>query len=597
LNANTSGVPTLNGSIKIERGSSPDVFLRWNETKDLWEATADGTQFFRLHNEEANVKDFGATGDGTTDDTASFASAAAYNTGAITFDDNGIARAPGVFVQVPEGTYNLSSLVDTGGREVIWVLDRAAKIVNAQNLNGKLYRPGQRISGIPFGTDDNAVGMAVRLYPDNYDHNIGAEILSVLDESDISVYTDRDAVSVFADILAPAPTLTLANATYTSTTVVPTTAISADNLKKLRVGMIIDTAHSPTKYSGFVTGWAANGSSITVQGWYLANGTSQGNATPPGSATAYVNPITKIWAHNANILLNGTSHATAATGFELGIVDNKSASSAAVGGSHYTWGFDAVNLGDGKVQAFFIARGSGFVGLRVDNADNGLYYRGTGNVVYSERGNKTAAILRSDGTMELGRQDTAATWYMDIHTSGNDESVNDYDARIQVAGGSTTDGSANVTFFASNTDTQTLRPRADNSYTLGGSSRRWTQLFATTSTISTSDEREKDFISPIDEPLIQAWGDVQYMKFKFKDSVQKKGDGARWHFGLVAQRVKEVFENHGLDPFAYGILCHDQWDSDGQIAAGDRYGIRYEEALALECAYLRYKINQLENAS
>jgi hypothetical protein len=67
--------------------------------------------------------------------------------------------------------------------------------------------------------------------------------------------------------------------------------------------MIIDTAHSPTKYSGFITDWAANGSSITVEGWYLANGTAQSASTPPGTATAYVNPFTKVWAHNANVLM------------------------------------------------------------------------------------------------------------------------------------------------------------------------------------------------------------------------------------------------------------------------------------------------------
>jgi len=568
------------------------VFIRWNETKDVWEITNDGTNYFKINVDNVNVKDFGATGDGVTDDSTAFSNAAKFKTGAVTFTDNSIQRANGVFVYVPEGTYSLGSLVDTGGREVIWVLERTAVVLNVNNINGKILRPGQRISGIPFGTDDNAVGFAVRLYPDNYDHNIGAEILSVLNEADLAVYTDRDAVSLFADILGPAPTLTLTNATYTATTVIPATAISSDNLKKLRVGMIIDTNHA-TKYSGFITGWAANGTSITVEGWYLANGTGQGASTPSGTATAYVNPITKIWAHNANVLLDGSSHATAATGFELGIVDNKSASTAAVGGSHYTWGFDAVNLGLGKVQAFFIARGSGFVGLRVDNADNALYYRGTGNVIQSIRGNETSVLIRSDGTMELGRQDTAATWYMDIHTSGNNESVNDYDARIQVTGGSATDGSANITFFATNTDTQTLRPRADNSYALGGAARRWTQLFAATTTISTSDERQKQQILPIDETILNAWADVQYVKYKFNDSVEQKGANARWHFGLIAQRIKEVFENHGLDPFAYGILCYDEWESEDGIEAGNRYGIRYEEALALECAYLRHKINQL----
>jgi len=102
-------------------------------------------------------------------------------------------------------------------------------------------------------------------------------------------------------------------------------------------------------------------------------------------------------------------------------------------------------------------------------------------------------------------------------------------------------------------------------------------------------------ISQIDDPLMQAWGDVQYVKFKFKDAIERKGNGARWHFGLIAQRVKEAFENRGLDPFAYGILCYDEWPAEDDIEAGNRYGIRYEEALALECAYLRYKINQLQS--
>ena len=569
--------------------------MRWNETKDVWEITNDGTNYFRINVDQVNVKDFGATGDGVTDDSTAFSNAAKFKTGAVTFDNSGIERSNGVFVYVPEGTYSLGSRVDTGGREVVWVVDRTAVILNTENLNGELLRNSQRIMQAPFGNEDNATGFAVRLYPNGSNYNDAAEILGVQNEADISIYTDRDAVSIFADVYAPPPTLTLASATYTSTTVVPATAISSENLKLLRKGMLIDTGHSPTKYSGFIKDWASNGTSITVGGWYLANGTAQPASTPPGSATAYVNPFTKVWAHNANVLMNEASHADAMSGFELGLVDNKANSTAAHGGSHYVWGFDAVNLGTYKIQSFFIARGSGFSGLRVDNADIGLYYRSTGNIIQSMRGNKIATAIRSDGTMELGRQDTAATWYMDIHTSGHDESTTDYNARIQVSGGTSTNGSANITLFASNTDTQVLRPRADNTYALGGASRRWTQLFAATATISTSDERSKEQIFPIDEAILNAWADVEYVKFKFKDSVEQKGSGARWHFGFIAQRVKEVFENHGLDPFAYGILCYDEWPAEESIEAGNRYGIRYEEALALECAYLRHKINQLQN--
>ena len=552
-----------------------------------------------------SVSDYGAVGDGTTDNTTAFSNAAQARTGAVTFSDNNITRANSVFVTVPDGVYALSSLVDTGGREVIWVLDRGARILNTEYLNGEILRQGQRITQAPFGNEDNATGFAVRLYPNGSNYNDAAEVLGLANESDLSTYTDRDAVAMFADVYAPAPTLTLASATYTATTVVPASAISSTDLKKLRKGMVIDTAHSPTKFSGFVTDWAANGTSISVEGWYLANGTVQSASTPSGSATAYVNPFTKVWAHNANVLMDGSSHASAMTGFELGLVDNKEASTAATGGSHYVWGFDAVNLGTYKVQSFFVARGSGFVGLRVDNADTGLYYTGGTNVFDAYISSQRSALLRADGTMELGKQNTAASWYMDIHTSGNAEAVNDYDARIQATGGSTTDGSANITFFAANTDTETLRPRADSTYSLGGPARRWTVVYADTATINTSDEREKEQIQDIDAAVLRAWGNVEYQQFKFKDAVLKKGSGARWHIGVVAQRVKEAFEAEGVDPFAYGILCYDEWDEEEEKyedgvgivqqfqAAGNRYGIRYEEALALECAYLRQRLNSV----
>ena len=95
--------------------------MRWNETKDVWEITNDGTNYFRINVDQVNVKDFGATGDGVTDDSTAFSNAAKFKTGAVTFEDNDIQRANGVFVYVPEGTYSLGSLVATGGREVIWV--------------------------------------------------------------------------------------------------------------------------------------------------------------------------------------------------------------------------------------------------------------------------------------------------------------------------------------------------------------------------------------------------------------------------------------------------------------------------------------------
>lgn len=168
------------------------------------------------------------------------------------------------------------------------------------------------------------------------------------------------------------------------------------------------------------------------------------------------------------------------------------------------------------------------------------------------------------------------------------------------------------------TDSDVFRPAVDNTKTLGAASFRWSVVYAGTGTINTSDERTKEQVQDIEAAVLRAWGKVGYVKFKFKDAVEAKGDGARWHFGLIAQRVKEAFESEGLDAFEYGLLCYDQWEDqyedvlvevdvqnpDGSISkvlqgngekriavpAGNRYGIRYEEALALECAYLRSKL-------
>ncbi len=48
LNDDHVGAPTLDGILKVERGSSPDVSLRWNETTDVWEFTNDGSTFFTI---------------------------------------------------------------------------------------------------------------------------------------------------------------------------------------------------------------------------------------------------------------------------------------------------------------------------------------------------------------------------------------------------------------------------------------------------------------------------------------------------------------------------------------------------------------------
>ena len=125
---------------------------------------------------------------------------------------------------------------------------------------------------------------------------------------------------------------------------------------------------------------------------------------------------------------------------------------------------------------------------------------------------------------------------------------------------------------------------------------------------------------------MRAWAKVNFRSYQFTDAVAEKGDVARVHFGVIAQQVAEAFASEGLEASKYALFCYDKWDdvyetvevldkaevvdketgdviepavthSETRLVtpAGDRYGIRYSEALALECAYQRWRLDKLEN--
>ena len=131
-------------------------------------------------------------------------------------------------------------------------------------------------------------------------------------------------------------------------------------------------------------------------------------------------------------------------------------------------------------------------------------------------------------------------------------------------------------------------PGSDNAKGLGSASLRWSEVFAGTGTINTSDQRKKQNIEELSDAekrvAIAAKGLLK--KFKFIDAVETKGDAARIHFGLVAQDLKLAFEAEGLNAFDYGVLCYDEYEgetlSDGTVLSesGNVYGVRYDELFA-----------------
>jgi len=552
--------------------------------------------------DQANVKDYGAVGDGIADDTLAFEAAAknAPAGKAVPRPGDVIQKPDVVHIYLPPGEYRITYFLDVGGREVIWVADPAAKVPNFVYLNGKFVRQGQRITdGQHTGALDSACTWAVLA---NQSLEEPAGILGLIRPEDLSAYLDRDTVAAFASNRAPALVAQINSATYTGTSVILGTPMDANQVKRMRIGMIVDTQHS-TKYSGFVTGWAADGSSINVSGWYLGDGIAGGGTavTPPDGPGVYVNPFTKAWAHNANVFLENDSHADDATGFELGVFNNKAPYNPATQ-SPRTWGYDCVNLGSHIGETAFIQRGTFFNGFESRAATGYAYIAKNIDQIYPSEATfcsktssgtqfliqsaayqeKTSFSISRDGNIEAGRTDAASPVVFDFHSSG--EANRDFDARILVGGGGGADGQGAMRIYSNSVhfssgfymDNTAFRPLNDNLRNLGTSVTRWNTLYATNGSINTSDRNRKQDIRSLDDKEMAVAIKLKGMikAFRFKDSVESKGDEARIHFGVIAQEVGEAFEEEGLDPHKYALYCVDETEN------GLIYGIRYSELLA-----------------
>jgi len=113
------------------------------------------------------------------------------------------------------------------------------------------------------------------------------------------------------------------------------------------------------------------------------------------------------------------------------------------------------------------------------------------------------------------------------------------------------------TFYVNN-----VRPNVDDTYDLGSSSFRFSEIFATNSTINTSDERQKNWIQTLDqEKMIDFVKELNPVSYKWKE-----GKNEETHTGLIAQELKKAM------PFDWGIYVYDE--------ESDSYGLRYNELIS-----------------
>lgn len=78
--------------------------------------------------------------------------------------------------------------------------------------------------------------------------------------------------------------------------------------------------------------------------------------------------------------------------------------------------------------------------------------------------------------------------------------------------------------------------------------------------------------------ILTAWGNLKYKMFEFTGTSTIK------HFGLVAQDIISAFTAQELNAVDYGII---EAKTENNVTT---YSVRYNECLALECAYLRSQL-------
>ena len=134
----------------------------------------------------------------------------------------------------------------------------------------------------------------------------------------------------------------------------------------------------------------------------------------------------------------------------------------------------------------------------------------------------------------------------------------------------------------------------DNTIDLGRSNARFDDVYATNSSIQTSDHNEKQDIAELSdaERRVAVACKGLLRKFRWKHSVAEKGDEARTHFGIIAQDLQAAFEAEGLDAGDYGMFIHSTWRDEEKDEEGNsfepkrwseeksRMGVRYGELLA-----------------
>lgn len=142
--------------------------------------------------------------------------------------------------------------------------------------------------------------------------------------------------------------------------------------------------------------------------------------------------------------------------------------------------------------------------------------------------------------------------------------------------------------------------------TLGTTNYRWYGLYSSQACNTSSDERLKSNIIPMNSELATFLSGDNSNIFEnifsllkpvafssnVEDGTEHEG---RMHFGFIAQEVEKALEENGLDEKAASFVTHSFWTDEETGEEKDEYSLRYEEFIALNTHMIQTQQKEIES--
>lgn len=522
-----------------------------------------------------SVKDFGATGDGITDDTLSIEAAIAYCKG------TGI----GATLYFPAGTYCFSETTPNFGlyiSEPLTIIGDGPTKTTLKNLSatGAGVRCAAGFITISnIGIDNNnSTGIAFRMGGQySVTHNLqirnqaGNNFAFVADGStlasvyDLHIIDCSNGISIAATL--PTQYLTFTNVSVEITSGEGLTIGASTSIKFY--GLYFEPNDATTNVTHLIKATGA----IDLN-FYELSAEVFGTLGNPNQAWIIFESCKTVNIFGGRISNSIASNATvffAISGANTRNINFEGLELQSVGA-----GQTLFNVADSPYQISWrnISTFGSFVGV-------GIAYDSSGNGLSLENWQD----YNQPYSLSLDSNDTFVKNVSNNISIANRTNLTFINCQGTISGS----GAGNITQLDNLVSVSSVfRPKTDGLANLGLAGNRWNNVYAVNGTIITSDEREKQDVKELSESEKQVAIAIKGLirSFKFKDAVAKKGDKARIHIGVMAQQVAEAFKTAGLNPDNYSLFCYDEWtaqiDEDGKeiSPAGNRYGIRYDELLA-----------------